>query len=209
MARQTEKNRKSVFDKALIVAKDIALAEGQSGLTARRIAKATGCSVGTLYNVFGNLDTLILYLNGSTLDHLNEVLSQAPSSKDPEIAVRTLTERYMQFTTENANLWYVLFEHVWPRNYVMPPWYPERIHSLLAILTGAMAPLFPKGSEPERLQAAAVLWSSLHGIHSLAVFRQDGLGLVRVGDRHDRIADPQFRCRPQPAQNQAQTETIA
>ena len=128
MARQTEKNRKSVFDKALIVAKDIALAEGQSGLTARRIAKATGCSVGTLYNVFGNLDTLILYLNGSTLDHLNEVLSQAPSSKDPEIAVRTLTERYMQFTTENANLWYVLFEHVWPRNYVMPPWYP-RAHS--------------------------------------------------------------------------------
>ena len=175
MARQTEKNRKSVFDKALVAAKDIAMAEGQSGLTARRIAKDAGCSVGTLYNVFGNLDTLILYLNGATLDRLNEALAQAPTSKDPEIAVRNLTECYLQFTTENANLWYVLFEHVWPRDYVMPAWYPERINRLLGVLGRAMAPLFPSGAEQECLQAAAVLWSSLHGIHSLAASGKMGL----------------------------------
>lgn len=175
MTRQTEERRKSVFDNALVAAREIALVDGQSGLTARRIANEAGCSVGTLYNVFGNLDTLILYLNGSTLDCLSEALAQAPHSEDPEIAVRRLTERYMQFTTENANLWYVIFEHVWPRNYVMPAWYPARIHRLLGVLAGAMAPLFPSGSEPERDQAVAVLWSSLHGIHSLAVSGKMGL----------------------------------
>ena len=38
----------------------------------------------------------------------------------------------MQFTTEYANLWSVLFEHVWPRDQAMPTWYPVRIHSLAA-----------------------------------------------------------------------------
>jgi AcrR family transcriptional regulator len=175
MAQQTEARRKSVFDKALSAAKEIAVAEGLSGLTARRIAKASGCSVGTLYNVFGNLDTLILHLNASTLERLNELLAQPSSGKDPEHRVRELSERYMQFTSEYANLWSVLFEHVWPRDQAMPNWYPVRIRRLLGVLAGAMAPLFPDGSEQERLQAAAVLWSSLHGIHSLAASGKMGL----------------------------------
>ncbi len=120
-------------------------------------------------------DTTRGHLNASTLEQLNEILAQPSSGDDPERKVRELSERYMQFTTEYANLWSVLFEHVWPRDQAMPTWYPVRIRRLLGVLAKAMEPLFPSDSEQKRLQAAAVLWSSLHGIHSLAASGKMGL----------------------------------
>ena len=44
---------------ALKIAEEIVVGEGLAALTARRVAGETGCSVGTLYNVFGQLDGLI------------------------------------------------------------------------------------------------------------------------------------------------------
>ena len=42
---------------------------GLEGLSAREIAKRVGYSPGTLYNVFGSYDELLLRVNARTLDH--------------------------------------------------------------------------------------------------------------------------------------------
>ena len=56
MARNTEKRRQRIFEDAMVAATKIAQKEGLANLTVRRIAKDIGCSVGTIYNVFDNLD---------------------------------------------------------------------------------------------------------------------------------------------------------
>ena len=43
---------------AMAAAREIAEKEGLRGLTARRIAREIGYTVGTLYNLFDNLDDL-------------------------------------------------------------------------------------------------------------------------------------------------------
>ena len=175
MTKTKEKRRRKVFDDALAVARDIALADGLDGLTARRIAKEIGCSVGTVYNVFGNLDTLILHLNASTLDALHHALTEDGKTDDLGSAIHSLVERYMKFTDENANLWDVIFEHMWPKDYVIPDWYLATIHRLFTVLADALAPLFDEDEDAEKYQAATVLWSGLHGIRSLAFTGKLGL----------------------------------
>jgi AcrR family transcriptional regulator len=173
--RRVAEKREQIFKDALGVATEIGKAEGLAGLTARQIASRVGCSVGTLYNVFGNLDTLILHLNGQTLDGLYDALSAVELVHEPAVGIQQLTESYRRYTTENINLWTVLFAHVWPADYVLPSWYPEKIQRLLGVLASGLQLLLPDADEADCMQAAAVLWSGLHGINSLAVSGKMGL----------------------------------
>ena len=175
MAKKTEIRRQRIFEDALDAATKIARKEGLGSLTVRRIAKQIGCSVGTIYNVFDNLDTLILYLNGRTFDALYEELIKVEAKGEPRAVVTRLTDTYLVFVRDNANLWNVIFEHVWPAKYPLPDWYREKIERLLKLLANILAPLFPEGREDENYLAALVLWSGLHGINSLVATGKLGI----------------------------------
>jgi AcrR family transcriptional regulator len=152
---------------ALAAAREIVEADGLRGLTVRRIAGKIGYAGGTLYNLFENLDDLIVRLNGETLDALYQSLTAKPLDGDPEAAARDLAAGYTAFTRVHPKLWSLLFEHRLPDGKVLPAWYHEKIARLLGLVERALAPLFAPGREAERHHAARVLWSSLHGICSL------------------------------------------
>jgi AcrR family transcriptional regulator len=177
MFRKTEARRQKLFADALVAARALAEAEGMAGITARRIARRIGCSVGTLYNVFGNLDTLILYLNAGTFDALREKLLGLDAGADPEARVRATAATYLDFVRDNANLWNVVFDHIWPPEHPIPDWYFAKTRELLAFLADSLAPLLPAGEDrTERsYQAATALWSGLHGICSLAAAGKLGI----------------------------------
>ncbi len=180
MGKRAELKRQGIFERALVEAGDLARTDGLAGLTARRIARRMGCSVGTIYNLFENMDFLILHLNGRTLDALFEALSEGAPHAAPGSALDALVQRYLDFTQANANLWAVIFEHVWPRDYPLPAWYSAKVQGLLGLLEEALAPLFPAGAEAARQRAATVLWSGLHGLCSLSMSGK--LGTVDEGD---------------------------
>lgn len=152
----------------LAAAREIAEAEGLRGLTARRIAGRIGYSVGTLYNLFEDLDDLIMHLHVITLDGLYEACAAVPQNGVPEADLKALARAYIGFTGEHARLWNLLFEHRLPEGRPLPDWYLEKVARLLRLLERAIAPLFAPGQEAERLHSARVLWSSLHGMCSLA-----------------------------------------
>src|SRR5215472_18591366 len=56
---------------------------GLAALKARDLARAAGCSVGTIYNVFAHLDELILCVGSRTLAMLDGALAgvQSPSRR--------------------------------------------------------------------------------------------------------------------------------
>ncbi len=167
MARRSDHSREELHALALAAAREIAEKEGMSRLTSRRIAARNGYSVGTLYNLFDNLDELILRLNGTTLDALFEALVGLRLDEQPEAAVRTLAEGYIRFVRDHPKLWNLQFQHHWPDGQPIPDWHEESVRRVLGLLERALAPLFAPGQEAERLHTARVLWSSLHGMVSL------------------------------------------
>ena len=57
--------------------------DGLEGLSAREIAKRVGYSPGTLYNVFENLDDLLLIIEARLLDELAGRLADTDASGPP------------------------------------------------------------------------------------------------------------------------------
>lgn len=160
----------------LDAARDIIEADGLAGLSAREIARRIGYSAGTIYNIYDNLDDVILHVEAGVLDALEQrlaaVVTQAPT---PDL-LPDLARAYLAFTHEHPKLWNLLFEHHMQPGADIPDWYQQKLEGLLARVEQALAPLFPAGSEAERQRAARVLWAGVHGITSLST--ADKLSIV-------------------------------
>ncbi len=173
MARRNDHSREQLYEMAISAARQIVEEDGFRALTARNVADAIGYSPGTLYNVFTNLDDLILHLNGSTMDSLFEVASCLESSSDPYEDLDQLLETYLQFLDDHPNLWQSITEFSLPDGMEVPEWYARKVSKILGVVESAVAPAYGSnveiGSSGESpAMAARVLWAGLHGICSLS-----------------------------------------
>ena len=168
MARRNDHSREELSQMALDATRAIVAHEGVRILSTRKVAKEIGYAVGTIYNLYENLDDLIIHLNASTLDRLYQALCAVSTTGEPESRLMRLAAAYISFTQQNLNLWNSLFDHRLPAGQQLPDWYGAKVDRLLALIEDAIAPIFA-GYEPRDCQMSArVLWSSLHGICSLA-----------------------------------------
>jgi len=142
--------------------------DGLAGLSAREIAKRVNYSPGTLYNVFENLDDLLLTIEARLLDKLATRLKNVNSDGTPPQRLCQLANAYLAFTQENPKLWNLLLEHRMPASREVPDWYRAKLSSLLAPLMDALSPLLDGFDAQEREQAARTLWAGVHGITSLS-----------------------------------------
>lgn len=172
MGRRSDHTREELRGLILRAAGRIAAQDGLEALTARRIAEEIGYSPGTLYNLFRDLDDIIVHLKAETLDELYAAITALPPAETPEDALASIAETYIRFTGDRQSRWKLVFQHS-PSGAPLPDWYGEKIALLFAVVEAVLAPLFPPRRETEVRRAACVLWSGLHGMCSLA-----GEGLV-------------------------------
>ena len=168
MARRSDHNREQLYNMALQAAREIVERDGYRSLTARNVADAIGYSPGTLYNLFSNLDDMIVHLNASTMDSLYDTLVASEMSGDVVEDLKALATKYLDFVDTNERLWSLLFDHLLPEGQTLPDWYIKKVDKLLSLVEATMAPLFPAEDDPRCGEAARVLWASMHGIFSLA-----------------------------------------
>jgi AcrR family transcriptional regulator len=142
--------------------------DGLEGLSAREIAKRVGYSPGTLYNVFENLDDLLLIIEARLLDELADRLSSSDTSGTPTDRLRLLAGNYFTFTQERPKLWNLLNEHRMPAGRSVPDWYQEKLDKLLAKLDDALVPLLKGSDAGTRRRHARTIWASVHGMTSLS-----------------------------------------
>lgn len=177
MGRRSSHTSKELRAMILDAAREIIESQGLAGLSAREIARRIGYSPGTIYNIYTNLDDVILHVEAGVLDALEMRLAAAldAASGGPE-ALPELARAYLAFTHEQPKLWNLLFEHHMQPGADIPDWYQKKLEGLLARVEQALAPLFPAGAEADRQRAARVLWAGVHGITSLAT--ADKLSIV-------------------------------
>jgi AcrR family transcriptional regulator len=171
MARRGKYSRDEIRNMALDAAEAIVAAEGYAGLSARKVAAAIGYTVGTLYLVFENRNSLVLRINGRTLDRLHEhlmtAISSASAKKDAETTLITLARAYIGHAERETPLWNMLFEYTTAQGDVMPDWYRRKLEHVFSHVEAALRPLV--GDEAETGRAARVLWAGVHGICTLKI----------------------------------------
>ncbi len=176
MGRRSTHTPEQLRELILEAARDIIETEGLSGLSAREIARRIGYSPGTIYNMYQNLDDVVLHVEARVLDALEGRLGAVFTDGAGPETLPALARAYLAFTHEKPKLWNLLFEHHMPADAVLPDWYQQKLEGLLRRVEQALAPLFPAGSDADRQRAARVLWAGVHGITSLST--ADKLSIV-------------------------------
>jgi AcrR family transcriptional regulator len=166
MARRSDHTREELRNLAIQTGYELIDLKGFSALSARQIAANMGYTVGTLYNVFGTLELLILHIHAQTLDewhaHLVQGLKRCKS--DP---LHFLARGYIAFARKHYNRWTALFEYHTPDNGV-PDWYAEKLNRLFELVEAALLPHLENDHVKAR-HNAKILWASIHGICILSL----------------------------------------
>src|SRR6185295_10400862 len=141
MGRRADHSRDELSKMAVEAATKIVAKQGFRKLSTRSIAARMGYSAGTLYQLFDNLDDIILHVNARTLDGLIEACHDVDFSAGPEASLYDLAERYIGYTSRNPSLWNSVFEHSLPRRRTAPAWFIEKRRTLIGFGEKAIAPL--------------------------------------------------------------------
>lgn len=175
MAESGTTSRHAAQPRLLARAAAILEQEGLEAVQARRIAAEAECSVGTLYNVFGDIDGLIVAVNAETLAMLGQAVragAEATTSEGLGDRMHALAMAYMRFALDNHRRWEAVFKHRMPPGRPVPPSYLEDQERLLTVIEIVLGDVVP---DPERRATAArALFGAVHGIVALAL--DDRLG---------------------------------
>jgi AcrR family transcriptional regulator len=168
MGRRSIHTPEELRELIIASATEIIEQNGLEGLSAREIAKRIGYSPGTLYNVFENLDDLVLTIEARLLDRLADRLAATDASGTPQERLQRLTKAYFAFTQEKPKLWNLLSEHRMPQDREVPDWYRKKLECLLVPLEDALSPLLVSSDAGTKKRAARTLWAGVHGMTSLS-----------------------------------------
>jgi AcrR family transcriptional regulator len=185
MGRRSTHTPQQLRELILDAAQEIVEANGLAGLSAREIARRIGYSPGTIYNMFDNLDDVVLNVEARVLDALDKRLADAQQEGEPERVFR-MAHAYLTFTRERPRLWNLLFEHHLPAGTQLPAWYQQKLEGLMGHIERSLAPHFAEGQEADLQRASRVLWAGVHGITSLST--ADKLSVV-TSDTAGRLID--------------------
>ena len=166
MAGKVEARRAVLRDTLIAHAETRIKADGLKKLRARDLAKDAGCALGAIYNVFGDLNDLVLAVNARTFHRLGaavaETLAQAPQNATQQLIV--MSHAYHRFAAENFNAWRALFDIERPAGEAAPDWYLAEIGQLFAYIDAPLSVLFPDHDAQKRALLTKALFSSVHGI---------------------------------------------
>ncbi len=160
MGRRSDHSREGLVQMAIDSAESIVKNGGMSALNARAVAKDIGYAVGTLYNLFENIDDLILHINSHTLDDMYEHIKGAKTMKN-------VGKRYIDYANSEPHLWRMLFEHRVEKEAPFPDWYREKINNLFELVESVLSRELDDKKEVKR--AARTLWAGIHGICILSI----------------------------------------
>ncbi len=167
MARRKDHSRAELKQLALAAAQSIIRERGLEALTARSIAARLGYSPGTLYNIFHNLDDIILQVNGRTLDDLHAAVAAVTLTGEAETDLPALLQAYVDFIKRNDRLWAAVLDYNGPPDTERPAWYALKVKQTMGVLETALAPLVGDDDRGQRRRAAALLWASFHGLFTI------------------------------------------
>jgi len=183
MTRKVAERRRGLHNDLVNIAEAKIAENGVASLRARDLATEAGCAVGAIYNVFSDLNDLVLAVNERTFHALGErvatALSDAPSKPTDQLIV--IAQAYHQFAASHHNLWRAIFDLGHTRHEAIPDWYFAETDRLLSFIQVPLTKLNPNMTDHDLKLLTKATFSSVHGIVLL------GLGDAEAGAPPDNI----------------------
>ena len=153
--------------KELIITASIKLITeiGPSAFGTRAIAKEIGYSFGTIYHIYGNLESLRYHVKGRILDNWHDDL--AAGMEEESEKARYLVDAYIDLSESQRYLWAFVFALPSEAKENAPDWYIGKVERLFSLVIDAFSPITHNKEEAEI--AARAIWPSIHGICVLAM----------------------------------------
>lgn len=171
MARKSEIRREALRLALIEAAEERIKQDGAGAIKARELAKEVGCATGAIYNVFEDLNALIMAVNGRTFLAMGKDIAQSrrdAAGQPPQRVLIAMSLAYLDFATSHTNLWRALFDLQMTVTEV-PDWYQSELDKLFANISETLADLWPTRDADEVALMTRALFSSVHGIVSLGL----------------------------------------
>lgn len=137
---------------------------GFAHFSAREVAKRVGYSIGTVYNVFGSYDGLILAINGRTLDLWRDHLeTRLKSVKDGDDRLTAAINAYFEFAIINRHAWTALYDFRLPDDIDPPDRYSEKVTAIMTVVEREIAVALPAETRMIAPQLTRSLLATVHG----------------------------------------------
>ncbi|HEY0026725.1 MAG TPA: TetR/AcrR family transcriptional regulator [Allosphingosinicella sp.] len=163
MGRRSDHSRAELAEMILAEGHRQMAEVGFARFSAREVAKRIGYSIGTLYNVFGTLDRLILAINSRTFALWSEALRARLAAAEGVDRIRALVEGYFAFARENSNLWMAIYDHRLPAGMEMPEEEDRLRGGLTEIVAAEVAAALPEHRREAAPRLARSLVATVHG----------------------------------------------
>lgn len=110
MGRRSDHSREELYALILQAGEALMAETGLAGFSAREVAKRVGYTIGTIHNVFGNVDGLVMAINTRTFSVWAADLRArlATSGRD---RIAALVGAYFAFARANPRRWSAIYEH--------------------------------------------------------------------------------------------------
>jgi AcrR family transcriptional regulator len=160
---------------ALLAAASQAVAErGFGALKARELAAQVGCAVGSIYNVFPDIDALALSVKARALDRLeSEIIGEIGpfEAHGPEAAAARFLDLgrvYLAFAARNWRMWSSMFAHGGGGSEALEA-YMLRLDAILTNIEQPLGALLPNLDAESRRKLTRTLFAAVHGVVSLGL----------------------------------------
>lgn len=162
MGRRSDHSRKEL--------REMIVAEGQRQIgevgfarfSAREVAKRIGYSIGTVYNVFGTHDQLILAINGRTLELWRAYLERQLEGETHDRLKRAI-EAYFEFAVSHRHAWTAIYDFHLPEGVQPPEDYQDKVTAIFEIVVTEIAHRLPAARAGEAPALARSLLAAVHG----------------------------------------------
>jgi AcrR family transcriptional regulator len=172
MAGKVQARRDELKARLVEIAANSIANNGLQSLRARDLAKEAGCSVGAIYNVFDDLDDLVLTVNGQTFRAMGTFIAGQLAEKPPEGPTErliTMSYAYLNYAVAHPKTWRALFDVQMSTDMDPPQWYLDELNRLFAIIAEQVAQCFADMPREDVGLMTRALFSSVHGIVLLGI----------------------------------------
>jgi AcrR family transcriptional regulator len=141
---------------------------GLARFSAREVAKRIGYSIGTLYNVFGSYDGLMLAINARTLRLWTADLRRRLEAGGDD-RISALVHGYFDFAIANPAAWSAVYEHHMADRGAAPAWYQAVAAELIGVVAQEIAAATGAADLDSVLPLTRSLVATVHGHCAFAV----------------------------------------
>lgn len=168
MARRSDHTPAEIAQLALKSARNIVVAQGITALSARKIAKHMGYTIGTLYQHFDGMDGLVERMNAETLGALYAHCEIGAQTGEVATQLKTLGLLFVDFMKAHPKEWDAIMAYRYKDDHSTSPEYQHEITRLFGLMEAATESFYGSDEREQQASDMALLWASLTGIWGVA-----------------------------------------